>query len=255
MSFFQDKPLDHGCFSPLSMLLPHEPDVAGRDRAAAGRRAAVPDPHGAPLLQARPGAAPGDRELSRRTCSVAIVATGGLSHQVHGERAGFNNTAVGPAVPRPDRERSRDARRDDARRLRDARRHRGRRGHHVAGHARRAVGAACAVHRSYYLPSMTGIATAIYENDRADGRRPRRGRALPRATSAHQLAGVEKLDRHLSVHARRAASRRYRINKFLHALIEPAHRARFLADPEAPSPRPASPTRNATWSAAATGAA
>ena len=24
MSFFQDKPLDHGCFSPLSMLLPHD---------------------------------------------------------------------------------------------------------------------------------------------------------------------------------------------------------------------------------------
>ena len=25
MSFFQDRPLDHGCFSPLSMLCPHEP--------------------------------------------------------------------------------------------------------------------------------------------------------------------------------------------------------------------------------------
>ena len=25
MSFFQHKPLDHGCFSPLSMMLPHEP--------------------------------------------------------------------------------------------------------------------------------------------------------------------------------------------------------------------------------------
>ena len=25
MSFFQDRPLDHGCFSPLSMMLPHEP--------------------------------------------------------------------------------------------------------------------------------------------------------------------------------------------------------------------------------------
>src|SRR6185295_2046123 len=25
MAFFQDKPLDHGCFSPLSMMLPHEP--------------------------------------------------------------------------------------------------------------------------------------------------------------------------------------------------------------------------------------
>ena len=65
MSFFQDKPLDHGCFSPLSMLLPHEPDWPVADRAAAGRRAAVPDSVGAALLQARPGAAPGDRELSR----------------------------------------------------------------------------------------------------------------------------------------------------------------------------------------------
>jgi gallate dioxygenase len=26
MSFFQDKPLDHGVFSPLSMLAPHAPD-------------------------------------------------------------------------------------------------------------------------------------------------------------------------------------------------------------------------------------
>src|SRR5215469_5562301 len=26
MSFFQDKPLDHGVFSPMSMLAPHEPD-------------------------------------------------------------------------------------------------------------------------------------------------------------------------------------------------------------------------------------
>ena len=67
MSFFQDKALDHGCFSPLSMLVPHEPDWPVGGRAAAGRRAAVPDPDGAPLLQARPGAAPRDRELSART--------------------------------------------------------------------------------------------------------------------------------------------------------------------------------------------
>ena len=26
MSFFQDKALDHGCLSPLSMMVPHEPD-------------------------------------------------------------------------------------------------------------------------------------------------------------------------------------------------------------------------------------
>ncbi len=26
MSFFQNKGLDHGCFSPLSILLPHDPE-------------------------------------------------------------------------------------------------------------------------------------------------------------------------------------------------------------------------------------
>ena len=25
MAFFQDRPIDHGCFSPLSMMCPHEP--------------------------------------------------------------------------------------------------------------------------------------------------------------------------------------------------------------------------------------
>ena len=65
MSFFQASALDHGCFSPLSMLCAAHAATGRRHRAAAGRRAAVPVPIGAPLLQARPGAAPGDRELSR----------------------------------------------------------------------------------------------------------------------------------------------------------------------------------------------
>ena len=30
MSFFQGKPLDHGCFSPLSMMWPHEPAWPGK---------------------------------------------------------------------------------------------------------------------------------------------------------------------------------------------------------------------------------
>src|SRR2546421_414093 len=29
LSYFQDKPLDHGCFSPLSMLWPHQPGWPG----------------------------------------------------------------------------------------------------------------------------------------------------------------------------------------------------------------------------------
>ena len=68
-----------------------------------------------------------------------IVATGGLSHQVHGERCGFNNTAW-------DREFLELIEKDPERlanmthgRIRHARRLGGRRGDHVAGDARRAV--------------------------------------------------------------------------------------------------------------------
>ena len=54
------------------------------------RRAAISGTKRAPLLQTR-------RALRRaiesfpEDINVAIVATGGLSHQVHGERCGFNN--------------------------------------------------------------------------------------------------------------------------------------------------------------------
>ena len=92
LSYFQDKGLDHGCFSPLSMLWPHEAGLARRDRAAAGRRAAVSDSR-------RRGVATSSGKSLRKAIEsypedlkVAIVATGGLSHQVHGERCGFNNT-------------------------------------------------------------------------------------------------------------------------------------------------------------------
>jgi gallate dioxygenase len=51
-------------------------------------------------LRPRRGAATSSGQALRRAIesypediSVAIVATGGVSHQVHGERAGFNNTA------------------------------------------------------------------------------------------------------------------------------------------------------------------
>ena len=71
----------------------------------------------------------------------------------------------------------------------DARRLRGRRSHHVAGHARRAVGAACAsCTSSYYLPSMTGIATAIYENDAARADRGRGRRATARTSTSSSPA-------------------------------------------------------------------
>src|SRR5437764_363067 len=94
---------------------------------------------------------------------VALVATGGLSHQVHGERCGFNN-------PEWDA-RFMDLFERDPERLADMT---------LAEYAtlggfegaeivmwltmRGALPAKVECrHRGYYLPSMTGIATAVYE--------------------------------------------------------------------------------------------
>src|SRR6185503_11992635 len=91
LSYFQDKPLDHGCFSPLSMLWPHDPGWPG---------AIVPLQVGVlefPIPSARRCYRLGQSlrravESYPEDLKVALVATGGLSHQVHGERCGFNNT-------------------------------------------------------------------------------------------------------------------------------------------------------------------
>ena len=111
MSFFQHRALDHGCFSPLSVLCPHEPAWPVR---------LVPLQMGVlqfPIPSARRFYKLGQAlrraiESYPEDLRVAIVATGGLSHQVHGERAGFNNPGVGPALPRPLRTRSGAARRE-----------------------------------------------------------------------------------------------------------------------------------------------
>jgi hypothetical protein len=94
MSFFQDKPLDHGCFSPLSLLCPARARVAlARSPSWCRCRSAC-----CSSRCRRRGAAGKLGQALRRAIEsypedlkVAIVATGGLSHQVHGERAGFNN--------------------------------------------------------------------------------------------------------------------------------------------------------------------
>jgi gallate dioxygenase len=86
------------------------------------------------------------------------------------------------------------------------------------------------VHRSYYLPSMTGIATAIYENDAIDP--PVDSRADYRARVSRQLAGAEALEGTYPFTLARSV-KAYRLNRFLHAMTQPAHRARFIAEPEA----------------------
>jgi len=231
MAFFQDKALDHGCFSPLSLMCPHQ----GADGAPGWPVKLVPLQMGVlqfPIPSARRCWKLG--QVLRRAIEsfpqdlrVAVVATGGLSHQVHGERAGFNNPEW------------------DARFLdlieRDP--------EVLAGmtHAEYATlgglegaevimwlvmrGALAAqvscLHRSYYLPSMTGIATAIFEPA---------GQAAPlpllerqRARIGAQLAGAEGLTGTYPFTLQRSVQA-YRINRFLHDLVLPEHRRRFLAD-------------------------
>jgi gallate dioxygenase len=229
MSFFQGKPLDHGCFSPLSMLCPHQPQWPVK---------LIPLQMGVlqfPIPSARRFYKLGQAlrraiESYPEDLRVAIVATGGLSHQVHGERAGFNN-------PEWD-EHFLDLFERDPERLAEMT---------IADYARLGgvEGAEVVMwltmrgalqsevtrkFRSYYLPSMTGIATAVYENP--DEPAPERLLERQRQHIGAQLAGAEKLEGTYPFTLDRSV-KAFRINDFLHRLIEPAPRAAFLKDPEA----------------------
>lgn len=229
MAFFQHKPLDHGCFSPLSVMCP-------RPAAGAGWPVRlVPLQMGVlqfPIPTARRCYRLGQAlrraiESYPEDLRVAVVATGGLSHQVHGERAGFNN---------PDWDsRFLDLFERDPEQLADI------------THAEYATlgglegaevimwlvmrGALASqvhcLHRRYYLPSMTGIATAVYE--------PVEQGVQPAVAERHrqhmatQLRGVDQLTGTYPFTLARSV-KAYALNRFLHDLIEPAHRQRFVAD-------------------------
>ena len=229
LSFFQDRPLDHGCFSPLSMLLPHEPTWPCPIVPLQIGVLQFPIPTalrcyklGQSLRRAI--------ESYPEPLKVAIVATGGLSHQVHGERAGFTNPEW-------------DARfldlieKDPVALTRltqaDYARLGGMEGAEVIMWLvmRGAMSARInRIHRTYYLPSMTGIATAIYENAAEPMSAAHSAAALSKINA--QLAGAEKLTGTYPFDLDRSV-KSFRINNFLHDMIKPEHRAAFMASPEA----------------------
>jgi gallate dioxygenase len=229
LSYFQNKGLDHGCFSPLSLLWPHEPDWPG---------AVIPLQVGVlefPIPTARRCYKLG-RALRRAIQSypedlkVAIVGTGGLSHQVHGERAGFNNTEW-------DKEFVELLEKDPVSLTEIT----------IAEYAKRGGCEGAEVimwlimrgalaprvkklHDAYYLPSMTPIATLIFEDDEVET--PAESDAEYRQRIDRELDGIEKLEGTYPFTLDRSVEA-YRINKFFHSLTDPAHRKRFLEDEEA----------------------
>ena len=230
LSFFQGRALDHGVFSPLSMLSRH--DAAGWPVRIVPLQVGVLQ---FPIPTARRCYRLGQAlrraiESYPEDLRVALVATGGLSHQVHGERAGFNNTAWD--------ERFLDLYENDPERLcgmthAELAELGGVEGAEVimwlvmrgalSANVRR-------LHRAYTLPSMTGIATAIYED--LAGEPSVSELARLREHADRQLQGVERMSGSYPFTIERSVAA-YRLNKFLHSLVEPDFRAAFLADPEA----------------------
>jgi gallate dioxygenase len=156
------------------------------------------------------------------------VATGGLSHQVHGERCGFNN-------PEWDLEFLDLIEKDPVRLTEMTHTEYARRGGFEGAEIimwlvmRGALSANIRkLHQAYYLPSMTGIATAIYENLAAA---PPEYDAPYLARIHQQLAGAEQIEGSYPFTLERSV-KGYRLNKFLHRLVEPQWRAQFRANPE-----------------------
>lgn len=226
MSFFQKKGLDHGCFSPLSMMFE---DISQWPCAIVPLQIGVLQ---FPIPSARRCYKLGQSlrkaiESYEEDISVVVAATGGLSHQVHGERCGFNNTEWD--------EKFLDLIANDPVKLTQMT---------IAEYAtlgglegseiimwlvmRGALSASVRmVHKSYYLPSMAAIATAILEHQPE----PFTGREIQDHLNHmhHQLKGVEKLEGTYPYTLERS-HKAYRINKFLHQLTVPEFRERFLAD-------------------------
>jgi len=229
MSFFQDKPFDHGFFSPMSFLWPHEPDWPAKVVPLQVGVLQFPIPSalrcyklGLSLRKAI--------ESYPEDLKVAIAATGGVSHQVHGERCGFNNTPWDMQfldMFEKDPIKLTELTHADYARLG------GLEGAEVIMWLimRGALSANIKkLHQAYYLPSMTGIATAVYENEAIEPMGTDTKSAYLEHVN-HQLKGIEKLEGTYPFTFKRSV-KAYRLNKFLHDLIHKDKRALFLSDPE-----------------------
>ncbi|WP_439240467.1 gallate dioxygenase [Lonepinella sp. BR2474] len=227
MSFFQNKPLDHGFFSPMSVLLERKDEQ--------WPCSIVPLQVGVlqfPIPTAKRCYKLGQAikravESYPEDINVAIVSTGGLSHQVHGERCGFNNVEWDHEFLQ------RLA--DDPEGLAEIT-------HKEYAELSGMEGAEIimwlvmrgalenkvkTVHSSYYLPSMTAISTIVLEsteNSPIDVKQH-----LTRME--HQLKDVETIQGTYPFTVALSQDR-FRINKYLHDLVIPEHRELFLNDPE-----------------------
>lgn len=226
MSFFQGKPVDHGFLSPLSMLGDERGPWPGQVVPLQVGVLQLPVPSARRMWrlgQALRRAI----ESYPEDLNVAIMATGGLSHQVHGERAGFLNETwdhefLDLLHNAPEQLVNM--------RIADYAAKGGMEGAEVVmwlimrGALSQRVNL---VHKQTYAPSMTNIATLVFDD--LGGAPDASAVAAHRQHIGHELEGAGSLQgTYLFNHARSHAN--LRINRFLHALVRPEHRTRFLND-------------------------
>jgi gallate dioxygenase len=228
LSYFQGKPLDHGAFSPLSMMFPHEGEwpVPMVPLQVGVLECPIPTARrcyklGQSLRRAM--------QSFPEDIKVVVIATGGLSHQVHGERSGFNN--VDWDLQFMDMI-EKDPVRLTEMTIADYVRLGGMEGAEVIMWLimRGALSANVRkVHHSYYLPTMTGLATAVFEDESIDP--PAETINAYREHMNFQYKGVELIEGNYPYTLERSA-KGFRLNRFLHELINPEHRRRFKEEPE-----------------------
>jgi len=229
MSFFQGKPVDHGFLSPLSMLGDEQGPWPGQVVPLQVGVLQFPIPN-AKRMWKLGKALRRAIESYPEDLNVAIMATGGLSHQVHGERAGFLNEAWDAEFL--------DLLEKSPEQLVNMR---------IAEYAAKGGMEGAEVimwlimrgalsdqvkmlHKQTYAPSMTNIATLVFEDQ--GGEPDAAAVAAHRKHIDHELEGAGALQgTYPFTHARSHAN--LRINSFLHDLVKPAHRARFVSDFEA----------------------
>ncbi|MEQ9814906.1 MAG: gallate dioxygenase [Azospirillaceae bacterium] len=227
MSFFQGKPLDHGCLSPLSMLGEGTEPWPGRIVPLQVGVLQQPMPSARRCYRLGQSLRRAIQSYPEDDLRVAILGTGGLSHQIHGERAGFINEAWDEAFL------ARLA--SDPQSLAEI---------PVAEYAKRggmegsevvmwlimrgALSDEVAVlHQATYAPSVTNIATLILADTGSDPDPAILAEA--RRRMGYQLEGVADIPGTYPFTLERS-QRCFRINDFLHRLTQPVHRERFLAD-------------------------
>lgn len=228
LSYFQNKALDHGCFSPLSAILPYKPDWPVQVIPLQVGVLQSPSPSAARCYKLGQAIGRAIRSFSEEL-NVVVASTGGLSHQVHGERCGFNNTEWDMEFMQL-LEENPQALTDYT--IADLVKLGGAEGAEIVMWLimRGALdGQVNCLHKSYYLPSMTGIASLIFEpKTQADNSDV--GDAYEAAIS-HQLKGIENIEGTYPLTIE-SGVKAFRINHFLHQLIYPEFRETFLSTPK-----------------------